>query len=186
MFNAMTCRRAFLKSSLYLAATLLTAKNAIAKIGEGASLPVGKLSLFNTNTRERLTVTYRNALGEYDPAALNTLNWIFRCHDTNETTNMDLNVIEYLNRLDNELGGGNEIRIISGYRSPSYNKMLRSRSHGVARNSFHMKGMAIDLAIAGIGLATVRHKALALSAGGVGYYPSGGFVHIDSGNFRTW
>ena len=99
---------------------------------------------------------------------------------------MDLRVIEYLNRLDNGLGGGNEIQIISGYRSPSYNDKLRSKSKGVAKNSLHMKGMAIDLAIPGVGLDRIRQAALALAAGGVGYYPQSGFVHIDAGPYRAW
>jgi|SRR6185369_9260694 len=182
----MTCRRVFLKSSLYLTATLFGAKSALAKLWDGATLPAGKLSLHNLNSRERLTVTYRNEMGEYDHEAIGALNWLFRCHNTNETANMDLGVIEYLNRLDNSLGGGNEIQIISGYRSPSYNSKLRSHSKGVARHSLHTKGKAIDLAIAGIGLDTIRRTALALTAGGVGYYPRSGFVHIDSGDFRAW
>ena len=99
---------------------------------------------------------------------------------------MDLKVIEYLNRLNHALGGGNDIQIISGYRSPSYNGKLRSLSQGVAKHSLHMKGKAIDLAIAGIGLDTIRCTAKSFAAGGVGYYPQGGFVHIDSGAFRTW
>jgi uncharacterized protein YcbK (DUF882 family) len=186
LITTTTCRRAFLKSSLYFAATLLFAKSSLAKVWDGASLPKGKISLHNINNNERLTVTYRNELGEYDSEALKALNWVLRCHSTNETTSMDLRVIEYLNRLDHALGGGNEIQIISGYRSPSYNGKLRSVSQGVAKHSLHMKGKAIDLAIAGIGLDTIRRTALSFSAGGVGYYPRGGFVHIDSGAIRAW
>ena len=186
MIATMTCRRAFLKSTLCLAVTLFGAKSALAKLWDGSTSPEGKLSLHNVNTREHLTVTYRNRLGEYDPEAIKSLNWALRCHVTNEMTAMDLRVIEYLNRLDNALGGGNEIQIISGFRSPSYNSKLRSLSKGVARHSLHMKGKAIDLAIAGMGLDRIRHAALALASGGVGYYPQEGFVHIDSGAFRTW
>jgi uncharacterized protein YcbK (DUF882 family) len=177
----------FLKSSAFLAATMLTAKSAFAKIVDSTEgFPEGKLSLYNTNTRERLTVTYRDSLGQYCQDALQSLNWMFRCHNTNETTNMDLRVLEYLNRLDNTLGGNNEIQIISGYRSPLYNRTLRMKSKGVARDSFHMKGMAIDLRIPSVPLERIRQAALSLAAGGVGYYPQTGFVHIDSGNFRTW
>ena len=176
----------FLKSSALFAATLLGAKSAFAKIMDGGELPEGKLSLYNINSNERLSVTYRNSFGEYCDDALQALNWLFRCHHTNETTEMDLRVVEYLNRLDNGLGGGNEIHIISGYRSPEYNQRLRNRSKGVAKDSLHMKGMAIDLAIPRIGLDRIRRSALALAAGGVGYYPRAGFVHIDAGNFRSW
>jgi uncharacterized protein YcbK (DUF882 family) len=176
----------FLKSSAFLAATLITAKSAFAKLVDNEEFPEGKLSLYNTNTREKLTVTYRDSLGQYCQEALQSLNWMLRCHNTNETTTMDLRVVEYLNRLDNSLGGNNEIHIISGYRSPAYNHMLRSKSKGVAKDSFHMKGMAIDLAIPGVALNRIRKAALALAAGGVGYYPKTGFVHIDSGGYRTW
>ena len=186
MTETMTGRRVFLKSSLVLAVSLLGAKTVFAKLWDGAGPREGKLSLHNINNNERLTVSYRNELGEYNPEALTALDWIFRCQITNETTAMDLRVLEYLNRLDNSLGGGNEIQIISGYRSPSYNSKLRSLSRGVAKHSLHMKGKAIDLAIPGVGLDKVRRTALAFSAGGVGYYPRGGFVHIDSGAFRTW
>ena len=186
MKDTMLCRRMFLKSSAFFAATLLGAKSAFAKIMEVGELPEGKLSLYNINSNERLSVTYRNSFGEYCDDALQALNWLFRCHHTNETTEMDLRVVEYLNRLDNSLGGGNEIHIISGYRSPEYNQRLRSRSKGVAKDSLHMKGMAIDLAIPRIGLDRIRRSALALAAGGVGYYPRAGFVHIDAGNFRSW
>jgi len=184
--NTILCRRMFLKSSAFFAATLLGAKSAFAKLVDGGGLPEGKLSLYNINNHERVTVTYRNSFGEYCDEALQALNWVFRCHQTNETTQMDVRVLEYLNRLDNSLGGDNEIQIISGYRSPSYNSKLRSVSKGVAKNSFHMRGMAIDLSIPGVALDRIRRTALALAAGGVGYYPKGGFVHIDSGGFRAW
>lgn len=180
-------RRAFLKSSLYFATTLLCSKTALAKLWDGKPKPPeGRLSLHNLQNNERLTVTYRNELGVYDSEALKALNWALRCHKTNETTQMDVRVIEYLHRLDQALGGGNEIQIISGYRSPTYNRELRSVSKGVAKHSLHMKGKAIDLAMAGIRLETVRRTALGLAAGGVGYYPRGGFVHIDSGSHRSW
>jgi len=182
-----SCRRAFLKSSLYFTATILSSKSALAKLWEERGrLPEARLALHNINNNERLTVTYRNEVGVYDSGALQALNWALRCHTTNETTSMDLRVIEYLHRLDQALGGGNEIQIISGYRSPSYNNKLRSLSHGVAKHSLHTKGKAIDLAIAGVGLDTIRRTAKGFAAGGVGYYPKGGFVHIDSGAFRTW
>jgi uncharacterized protein YcbK (DUF882 family) len=89
--------------------------------------------------------------------------------------------------VDKRLGGGNEIHIISGFRSSRYNAMLRKEGHGgVARKSLHTKGKAIDIAIPGVDLRTLRTAALDLRYGGVGYYPGPGFVHIDSGSYRTW
>jgi uncharacterized protein YcbK (DUF882 family) len=146
----------------------------------------GSLSLYNTHTEERLAVTYRNADGAYDIDALNALNWFMRCHFTNQQTIMDVSTIEFLNLLDNRLGGGNEIHIISGFRSPSYNSLLSSSGRHVARHSLHLVGKAIDIAIPGADLHTVKRTAVALQIGGVGYYPDAGFVHIDSGKIRTW
>ncbi|MBJ6726952.1 DUF882 domain-containing protein [Geomonas sp. Red875] len=172
---------------MLFAATLFTEKTAFARLPNLQGAPEGKLSLHNIHSNERLTVTYRNSLGEYDPEALKALNWLLRCHYTNQATKMDLRVIEYLNQVDKNLGGGNEIQIISGYRSPAYNSELRREGHGgVAKHSLHTKGKALDIAVPGVGLKTVRRTALALAYGGVGYYSQPGFVHIDSGNFRVW
>ncbi|GFO56936.1 hypothetical protein GMSM_39430 [Geomonas sp. Red276] len=182
----LTCRRGFLKSSLVFATTLFSSHNALAKVFDGRPRPEARISLHNLKSDERLTVTYRNEQGIYDSEALKALNWALRCPITNETTQMDLRVIEYLHRLDLALGGGHEFQVISGYRSPAYNLHLRSESHGVAKHSFHMKGKAIDLAIAGIGLDHLRRVARNLSPGGVGYYPKAGFIHMDSGPYRSW
>lgn len=152
------------------------------------AVPAGKgsLSLCNAHTDERLSVTFRKADGTYDIEALNALNWIMRCHFTNQQTVMDVNTIEFLNLVDNRLGGGNEIQIISGFRSPTYNSLISSNGRHVAKQSLHLVGKAIDIAIPGTDLNTVRRTAVALQMGGVGYYPGAGFVHIDSGKFRTW
>lgn len=198
MKNTMLCRRMFLKSSALFAATFLGAKSAFAKLADTdhlssqlsedkVRLPEGRLTLFNTSNRERVTVTYRNSVGDYCQDALQSLNWILRCHNTDETTQMDLRVLEYLNRIVNCFGGDHEVHIISGYRSPAYNRQLRKHSHGgVAKDSYHIKGRAIDFFIPGVALDRLRKTALALAAGGVGYYPHNGWVHIDSGHFRTW
>jgi uncharacterized protein YcbK (DUF882 family) len=176
-------RRVFLKTALAGALTLGGGNNSFAKALLADS---GSLSLYNTHTKERLSVIYRRPDRTYDIAALHAINWILRCHFTNQQTVMDVNAIEYLNLVDKRLGGGNEIHIISGYRSPAYNSLLLSNKQQVARHSLHLEGKAIDISIPGIDLRTVRHTAMALQLGGVGYYPGEGFVHIDSGNIRTW
>jgi uncharacterized protein YcbK (DUF882 family) len=179
-------RRAFLKTALAGALLVLTERPLLASIPAPERYPDGRLTLLNTHNKERLTVTFRNANGDYDPSAINELNRVLRCHYTDEQAKMDLRVIEYLNYVDKELGGDNEIHIISGYRSPAYNSLLRKNGRHVARNSLHMKGMAIDFSLPHVGLEKIRRCALNLRYGGVGYYPGGGFVHIDSGSFRTW
>lgn len=146
----------------------------------------GRLILYNAKTQEKLDVTYRDPCGEYDPEALAALNNFMRCHKTGEVTEMDLDVIEYLNSLDKKLGGNNMVHVVSAYRSKEYNDRLRRRNRRVARDSFHIYGKAIDFNIPGVGLRKVRKAALSLQAGGVGYYPRGNFIHIDSGRFRWW
>lgn len=185
MFDRKFSRRLFLKASLAASLMLLDGMPGFASIPPETDID-GKLSLFNTHSRDRVTITYRDSSGNYDLEAVRELNWILRCH-SGEVGEMDLRVIEYLSMVDKQLGGNNEIHIISGFRSPDYNAKLRKRSRGgVASKSLHMKGKAIDIAIPGVDLHTLRTAALDLRYGGVGYYPGAGFVHIDSGSFRTW
>jgi len=184
----MLSRRNFLKVSLTGALTLMTVGPSFGSFEATPQeiLPPGQLSLFNTHTQERISLTFRDADGNYDLDSLNTLNWILRCHYTNEATEMDVNTLEFLNLVDKKLGGNNEIHIISAYRSPTYNNLLRESGHGVASKSLHLSGKAIDISIPGKSTELIREAAVDLHRGGVGFYPSSGFVHIDSGNFRTW
>jgi uncharacterized protein YcbK (DUF882 family) len=183
LFTKKFTRRVFLKTALAGALILGRGEAAFA---EALLADKGSLSLYNTHTKERLSVIFRRLDRTYDIDALHAVNWILRCHFTNQQTVMDVNIIEYLNLIDKRLGGGNEIHIISGYRSPAYNSLLLSNNQHVAKHSLHLVGKAIDIAIPGIDLAKVRHTAVALQLGGVGYYPGESFVHIDSGKFRTW
>lgn len=185
MFYRKFSRRTFLKASLAASLFLLEGVPGFASIPPEPATD-GRLTLFNTHSRERLSLTFRNSSGEYDPEAVKELNWLLRCH-SGEVGEMDVRVIEYLSMVDKQLGGNNEIHIISGFRSPGYNAMLRNKGRGgVARKSLHTKGKAIDIAIPGVDLRTLRTAALDLRYGGVGYYPGAGFVHIDSGSFRAW
>jgi uncharacterized protein YcbK (DUF882 family) len=144
------------------------------------------LSLYNTQTDERLTISYRTADGDYDPTALSELDQLLRCHFTNEIHPIDPRTLDYLSLLDQQLGGGNDIHIISAYRSPRYNALLQSKGRGVARKSLHLQGRALDVRIPGVDLSLLKKTALLLGRGGVGYYPGPDFVHIDSGPFRRW
>lgn len=147
----------------------------------------GRLVLNCARTKEKLDVVFRNAAGEYDPEALKAINHLMRCHYRDEEADMDIQVLEYLNALDNRIrGGGNEIEVISGYRSKEYNTLLRKRSRRVAKHSFHLTGQAIDFRIPSISTKKIRQTALKMGYGGVGYYPRRHFVHIDSGRFRWW
>lgn len=176
------CRRTFLKLTLAGTAVLLSS-GARAMVGPRAE---GRLRLLNTHTGERVDVLYRDAAGTYRQDGLEAINHVLRCHYTNEMTHMDKAVIEYLNAIDKACGATNEIQIISGYRSPRYNELLRRRSEGVAKHSMHLVGRAVDVRIGGVELDRLRRAALQLRAGGIGFYPRSNFVHLDSGRFRAW
>lgn len=178
-------RRSFLKASL-ASAFLLVGKPAWAQDLIVPPVPEGRLALYNTHTSERLDVTYRDSSGQYDPDALNALNHLLRCHYTNRATEMDVRVIEFVNAVDKQLGGDNEIHVISGFRSPEYNRLLVRKRRGVARHSLHLAGKAIDFRIPGVSPNLIKKTALDLKYGGVGYYPRRRFVHLDSGTFRHW
>lgn len=186
MFDHTADRRTFLKFTLAGALTLAGVCSPVAKKSFAEPIPEGKLSLYNIHTGERVSVLYRDQKGEYDPQALKDLNWLLRCEHDNKEIDMDTDVLDYLNMVDNQFGGNNEIHIISGYRTPAFNHFLREEGRHVAHNSFHMRGKAIDFFIPKVGLKNLRTAALSLQNGGVGYYPQNGFIHIDSGRFRTW
>jgi uncharacterized protein YcbK (DUF882 family) len=184
MLDLTLTRRWFLRASLLAGPALLALLDG-AELMAG-ELPPGELSLYNTHTDERLEVCYRNPAGRYDGQALAALNRALRCHYTGDAIPMDLEAIEFLNLVDKALGRGHEIHIISGFRSPVYNRKLLRQGRGVVPHSLHLVGKAIDFRIPGVNLGTVRQTAVDLQLGGVGYYPTAAFVHIDSGRFRTW
>jgi uncharacterized protein YcbK (DUF882 family) len=180
------CRRSFLKASLFAGLALCGGQTAWARELLDEGLPLGKLSLLNLHSGERLTVTYRDRSGEYDLPALDSLNWLLRCHHTGEVHPIDVQTLEYLNLVDHRLGGNNEFHVISAYRSPTYNDYLRRQGRQVAEKSLHLQGRAIDIRIPQVKLARLHHAARDLRLGGLGYYPRSDFVHLDSGNFRMW
>jgi len=168
------------KTSVAAAATSVGIQsNAIATVNEK------KLRFWNTHTRESIdAVFFRN--GNYDANALNELKYFLRDHRENEWIDMDVGLYEQLWDLQQSVGGQEIFEVISGYRSAKTNRKLRKNSSGVAKKSFHMKGRAIDIRLRGTKISAVRQAALKLSAGGVGYYPSSRFVHLDTGPVRSW
>lgn len=143
------------------------------------------LSFYNIHTGERQDGVYWLD-GQYLGDTLSSFNHLLRDHRQNLEAPMDKRLFDYLYQLQQQLGTTEEVHVISGYRSPKTNAMLRSHSSGVAKKSFHMSGMAMDIAIPGMKLSHVREAALSLKLGGVGYYPKSGFVHIDCGPVRHW
>ena len=143
------------------------------------------LSLVHTHTSERLHVEYFSG-GRYLPDALTRLNHFLRDFRTGEVHPIEPAVFDLLHRLAGSAGCQRPFHVISGYRSPVTNATLRNRSEGVAARSLHMVGQAIDIRPTDVPLARLRACALGLRAGGVGYYPSSNFVHVDVGRVRSW
>ncbi len=178
-------RRTFLKTSL-VGFLLLCGRLTCPSELFASRLPEGRLTFYNLHTNERLTVTYRDEEGRYDYNALDDVNYLLRCHHTQEVAAIDVRVIEFVNLVHKRVGGEREICVISGYRSPEYQDLLIRMGKRVARHSLHVKGQAIDFFLPGVNLRTVRETALRLKCGGVGYYPRKRFIHLDCGPFRWW
>lgn len=146
------------------------------------------LSMYFTHTKETLTVTYKRN-GKYDKSALKKINWFLRDWRRNEPTKMSLETIDLLWELHADLGSKKPVHIISGYRSPRTNAMLKRIGRKVARRSQHMQGRAIDFYFPDVPVEKVMGSAFVRKIGGVGYYPRSGkygFVHIDDGSVRHW
>ena len=144
------------------------------------------LSLLNTHTGERLKEVVYWEKGNYIHDALENLNHVLRDHRTNQVHPIDPMTLDLMAAISRKVDAKQPFEIISGYRSPQTNRSLRNNSNGVAKNSYHMQGKAVDLRLQGVPLKTVRKAALDLRMGGVGYYSKSGFVHIDSGKVRSW
>jgi uncharacterized protein YcbK (DUF882 family) len=145
------------------------------------------LSFHHTHSDEDLTVTFKRD-GRYDEDALKQLNHFLRDWRSQEQTTMDRHLFDILWEVYRDVDGKKPIQIISSYRSPATNAMLRRRSSGVARFSQHMLGHAMDFYIPDIPLEQIRYAGLRLQRGGVGFYPTSGspFVHLDTGSVRHW
>ncbi len=147
------------------------------------------LKLYFTHTGERATITYKRN-GRFDPKGMDKINRFLRDWRRNEPARMDPRLLDLVWEVYDRSGANGYIHIVSAYRSPATNSMLRSRSRttGVAKNSQHTLGKAMDFFIPGVKLSTVRALAMQMQVGGVGYYPTSGspFVHLDVGNVRAW
>jgi uncharacterized protein YcbK (DUF882 family) len=146
---------------------------------------VRAMALHNMHTDEKLHVTYWKD-GAYDRAAWSKINHILRDHYSGDEHPMDIRLMDLLYDLQHRVHNDRPVEIISGYRSPKTNMMLASYSDGVAKNSYHTKGMAIDIRMPGTSLRQVENAALTMRRGGVGYYPDSEFVHVDVGPIRRW
>jgi uncharacterized protein YcbK (DUF882 family) len=143
------------------------------------------LTFQHLHTGERLVVEYSSE-GRYLPDALAAVNQLLRDFRTGDVATIDPALLDLLHDLAACTGSRRPFEVISGYRSPATNEMLRRHSDGVASGSLHMRGQAIDVRLADIALDKLRDAARGLRRGGVGYYPSPAFVHLDTGRVRAW
>lgn len=145
------------------------------------------LKLYFIHTKERAEIVYKRD-GRYDQSGLARINRFLRDWRHNESTRIDPRLLDLVWSVYRSVGARDYIHVVSAYRSPATNNMLRRRSSGVAQKSQHMLGKAMDFYIPGVPLSKLRAAAFKAEGGGVGYYPKSGapFVHVDVGNVRSW
>lgn len=190
--RSLMSRRGFL-SALAVGVPLLGAvPSALASVSFSAPDPnvftnagTRALRFSHTHTGEHLTVEYFSG-GSYLPDALSNVNHFLRDFRTGDVHDIDPGLLDLLYHLHDQTESSRPFQVISGYRSPQTNTMLRQHSEGVAAGSLHMQGQAIDIRLADIPLSQLRRAALASRRGGVGFYPASDFVHVDTGRVRSW
>jgi uncharacterized protein YcbK (DUF882 family) len=147
--------------------------------------PDRSLSFHSIHTGESASVEYCQASCLLTPS-LKKIDYILRDYRNGEIKEIDVRLLDLLSLLSRSLASDQPFHVISGYRSPETNAWLREHGTGVAKNSLHMLGQAIDIRIPGVKLSELYRVALSLRGGGVGYYPEANFVHVDVGRVRTW
>lgn len=172
------------------AAALLLAALLLPQIAQASSIPAslrgdGQIAIYRPDKDEHATVRYRDAKGRYLPQGFEQIATIFRCRLTEEQHEIDAELIEILDAIQDHFDA-REVRLISAYRSPERNALMRRQGRRVARDSLHMRGMAADIELPGVSRQALRDFAFALHQGGVGFYRRSGFVHVDSGEPRAW
>ncbi len=175
-------RRTFLRGSASaLATTALLSPTRLF-----AGIPANnKISFYHTHTGEEISLfVHRNGVfSRQDKSRLFTFLRDFRTGDIHQ---MDVKLFQTLAKIKDITGSKGVYEVISGYRSPKTNDMLRAKTSGVAKKSYHMKGQAIDIRLTDVKTSELRDVAKALKAGGVGYYRKSDFIHLDTGPVRAW
>jgi len=173
-------RREFIKNASLLCAGSLLLPNELLGSEECRTL-----NLYNIHTNDYLDITYFEN-GSYLQNALSRIDEIMIDRRSGEITSMNPALLDALYQIQNLSGNQEPIDIICGYRSPQTNSKMAKPGSGVAKHSYHTRGMAADINIKGMPLEKIRAIAGRLNAGGVGYYPKSGFVHVDVGPVRSW
>lgn len=178
-------RRGFLKGFAAATAAGLYVPRAFAGIAHMPHEHERSVALHHLHTGEKVKLTYWEK-GEYLSESLAEVNRILRDFRTNEEYPIDPVLLDMLHTLRLRSGRKGAFEIISGYRSPKTNNMLRSQSSGVAKRSLHMQGRALDIRLPGVALQDLHRAATELKVGGVGLYSKSDFIHIDTGRVRYW
>jgi uncharacterized protein YcbK (DUF882 family) len=177
-------RRAFMRTAGGVVVTAATAR--FAPVFAATAPGPRNLSLSNLHTGEKLKLNYW-ADGSYEPGALAQVNRVLRDYRTGEIHPIEPKLLDLLHTLNQNMDcNDTAFEVISGYRSPQTNAALHARSSGVASKSLHMQGMAIDIRMPGRSLTNLHDAALKMGWGGVGFYPTSNFVHVDVGRVRKW
>lgn len=168
-------------------AFMSAAPGAMAASFSRSILDTGKrhISLRHIHTGETFSGVYRIG-DQYIYEAFEKINTLMRDFRTGDTYPVDPNLVDFLWRVNKKTGSKHPFQVLSGYRSPQTNLKLTRTTPGVAVNSYHMSGQAVDIRLPYYDTRGLRNAAVSLRSGGVGYYPNSDFVHIDTGDFRTW
>jgi uncharacterized protein YcbK (DUF882 family) len=183
--DALLSRRSVLKGGLTLSLSALISVSSFEPVMAMTGTGTYSVSFNNQRSGETFSGVYRVG-NKYLPQAFERINYVMRDVREDEIFPMDPRVIDIISLVHKYLKTDEPYTLLSGYRSPHTNAALRSNGEGVAKRSLHMSGQAIDVRLGEISAQNIRKAAIKLAAGGVGYYPKSGFVHMDSGAFRTW
>lgn len=181
----MTTRLTFRRLAAGVLPVITLAAGLLAPVDQAFSVDERRLSFYHTHTQKTLEVTYSTG-GAYVDSALAEINEFLADFRTGDAIEMDPELLDLIYDVRESLGSEASFEVISAYRSPKTNEMLRQRSGGVAKKSQHLLGKAIDVRLRGVPTSELRDAALALQGGGVGYYEKSDFVHIDTGRVRRW
>ena len=177
-------RRKFLRLMLWAGLISYSSKSAFAAI-DGIAPEERSLSLYNPYTKESFDGVYwRN--GAYVAGALKNINFLMRNTHTDSIKPIDKDLLDLISAISIKLKPQKPFHITCGYRTSKTNALLLKRNKSTAKNSYHIKGQAVDIRLPGCRTSVLRRVAYELGQGGIGYYPKRRFVHIDVGPVRYW
>ncbi len=174
-------RKFLLKASLSTAGLILGPQ-----LAQAAMKKDRLLMMSNPHTGEKIRTVYWTPVDGYIRESLASVSHFMRDFRRNQVKPIDPKLLDIVHAISLNIGKHRKFEVMSGYRSPKTNRMLARRSKNVARKSYHMRAKAMDFQVKNISARELRRVALALSRGGVGYYPGARYIHVDSGAVRTW